>query len=111
MRGDNVLNVTRYLFKDDVEPKVKLGHEGCLKIITSVKDGKRKYLKVRGIDKEVYLKKLDRTFFVEGDTSFTRENTIVVDNSPYKHILNNPDNVLLLNLWTRMDNGKNNNFL
>ena len=108
---DDIMNVTQYRFRDVIKPKVTPGHDGCLKIITSIKGGKCKYMKVWGTDQEVFLKKLDKVSLVEGDTSFIRENTIVVDKSLYKHVFNNLDNVLLLDSWTEMGNGKNVGFL
>ena len=53
--------------------------------------------------KELFLKNLD-TLFGGYRRIFNSRNTIIVDDSPLKHIMNKPENVLLLNPWSNRGN-------
>ena len=56
------------------------------------------------------MKNLD-TLFCGYRRIFNLENTIIVDDSPLKHIMNRPENVLLPNLWSNRGNGDWDTFL
>lgn len=71
MRGDNVKNVTSYLFRNVVMPKALFGQEHCRRILTSIENNRCTYLKVKGSDKEVFLNCLQGTFFTENNDTFT----------------------------------------
>ena len=52
-------------------------------------------MKVKGTHKDIFLKTLSKGLFSRFNDKFTKENTIIIDDSPVKHILNAPENVLL----------------
>ena len=56
------------------------------------------------MQKELFLKHLD-TLFSGYRGIFNSGNTIIVDDSPLKHIMNRPENVLLPNPWSNCGNG------
>ena len=58
----------------------------------------------------LFLKNLD-TLFCGYRGIFNSANTIIVDNSPLKHIMNRPENVLLSNPWSTCGNGDRDTFL
>ena len=58
------------------------------------------YLKVKGTDKNVFLKILSSGLFTEPPTVFTKDDTVVVDDSPYKHVLKSPENLVLADTWS-----------
>jgi hypothetical protein len=66
---------------------------------------------VKGTDKDVFLKTLSVGLFPKYLDFFTPDNTIIVDDSAYKHVLNNPENVLLANSWSPNGAGANDTFL
>ena len=51
------------------------------------------------VKKDIFLKALSTILFWRFNGKFTKKNTIIVNNSPVKHILNNFENVLLLVSW------------
>ena len=59
---------------------------------------------VPGTQKELFLKNLD-TLFYGYRGIFNSGNKIIVDDSPLKHIMNRPENVLLPNPWSNRGNG------
>ena len=65
---------------------------------------------VPGTQKELFLKNLD-TLFCGYRGIFNSGNTIIVDDSPLKHIMNRSENVLLLNPWSNRGNGDRDTFL
>ena len=65
---------------------------------------------VPGTQKELFLKNLD-TLFCGYRGIFNSGNTIIVDDSPLKHIMNRPENVLLPNPWSNRGNGDRDTFL
>jgi len=76
------------------------------------RDASRKIttFKELGTSKELFLKNLS-TLFKGSQRNFTPENTIVVDDSPSKHIMNNSENVILLDTWSNTGNGPKHPFL
>ena len=65
---------------------------------------------VPGTQKELFLKNLD-ILFCGYRRIFNSKNTIIVDDSPLKHIMNKPENVLLPKPWSNGGNGNRNTFL
>ena len=111
MKLSTTLSVTRYLFKNITSPKVVHGQEHCTRIATSVTNKVPQFLKVKGTNKEVFLKTLSKSFFSKYGDDFTKDNTIIVDDSPYKHVLNDPQNVLLSDTWSYKGDGRHDSFL
>jgi hypothetical protein len=91
--------ICRYLFRDLPPPVHILGQEQCDRVKV-LKNRKITYLKVKGTKKDLFLKTLKRHLFRKFDGRYTEQNTIIVDDSPVKHILNEPQNVVLLDTWT-----------
>jgi hypothetical protein len=92
--------VVQYLFRAVPAPNTIYGQEHCKRVATSVSDGVTQYLKVKGTEKDVFLKTLSTGLFTKPSTVFTKDNTIVVDDSPYKHVPNSPENLVLADTWT-----------
>ena len=53
-------------------------------------------IKVKEIQKDIFLKMLSKDLFITFNGIFTKENTIIVNDSLVKHTLNDLENVLLL---------------
>ena len=62
------------------------------------------------MQKKLFLKNLD-TMFGGYRGIFNSRNIVIVDNSPLKHIMNRPENVLLPNPWSNRGNGDRDTFL
>ena len=103
--------MTRYLFQNITSPKVIHGQEHCTRIATSVTDMVPQFLKVKGTNKEIFLKTLSESLFSKYGDFFTKDNTIIVDDSPYKHVLNDPLNVVLSDTWSNKGDGRHDSFL
>jgi NLI interacting factor-like phosphatase len=63
-----------------------------------------------GTNKELYLKNMD-VLFGDSRVHLASHNTVIVDDSPRKHIMNNPENVILLDSWYNRSNGEKDSFL
>ena len=68
-------------------------------------------MKVKGTHKDIFLKTLSKRLFGRFGGKFTKENTLVIDDSPVKHILNNSKNVLLPVSWLHDGAGQSDTFL
>ncbi|WP_353805341.1 NIF family HAD-type phosphatase, partial [Acinetobacter baumannii] len=91
-------------------PCLVLGQDSCTTI--RFRDSSRRLttFMVPGTQKELFLKNLDTQF--SGYTKiFNSENTIIVDDSPLKHIMNESKNVVLPNSWSNLGNGDRDTFL
>ena len=67
-------------------------------------------MKENGTNKDLFLKLLEK-LFVAPTASFSADNTIIVDDSPVKHVMNEPENVVLPNSWSYVGDGANDSFL
>jgi len=56
------------------------------------------------MDKDLFLKPLDKLFGLE-NLIFSIENTIIVNDSPLKHVMNFSRSVLLVETWLYQRNG------
>jgi hypothetical protein len=54
---------------------------------------------MKGTNKDIFLKTLKKYLFYKYGGRYNKENTIVIDDTPVKHILNDPENVVLLESW------------
>jgi len=63
-----------------------------------------------GIDKDLFLKNLDM-FFKGSKGSFSATTTIIVDDSPIKHVINKLENVILPDSWSYKGIGPRDLFL
>jgi len=91
-------------------PFLVLGQESCTKLKCRDGSGKITTFKELGTSKELFLKNLN-TLFKGSWGNFTSENTIIVDNSPSKHIMNNSENVILPDTWSNRGIGQKDTFL
>jgi len=106
----NTEGVSKHLFEEIEMPSLVLGQESCTKLKCKDRFGKITTFKELGTSKELFLKNLS-TLFKGSHGNFPPENTIVVDDNPSKHIMNNSKNVILLDTWSNGGNGPNDTFL
>jgi hypothetical protein len=71
-----------------MKPLNILTQESCDRI--RVQDDRQKvsYMKVKGTKKDLFLKTIQKHLFSSFRGRYSAENTIVVDDSPVKHVLN-----------------------
>lgn len=77
-----------------------LGQEDCVRIPVQQNGEVVTFLKVKNTSKDVFLKALSKHLFGNFGNQYWAANTIIIDDSSIKHILNPPDNVVLLDSWT-----------
>jgi hypothetical protein len=68
-------------------------------------------MKVKGTEKELYLKSIQKYLFSGFRGRYCAENTVVVDDSPMKHVLNLSENVILPESWTFVGASESDSFL
>ena len=96
MRVAIVKFVYNFLFKDLPFKLVNiLSHESCKLIKVRNIQGKVSFLKVKGTNKPMFLKVIRKHLFFGFNGRHAKGNTIIVDDSPVKHVLNPPQNVIL----------------
>jgi hypothetical protein len=101
MRVATVKSVCDFLFKDlPIKPINILGQKSCELIKVCNIRGKVSFLKIKGIDKPIFLKIIRRHLFFSFNGRYAEDNTVIVDDSPAKHVLIPPQNVILLKTWT-----------
>ena len=94
MKISNVEGVVNYLFPKGKLPSLMLAQDLYTTLRCQNSSGRLKTFMVLGTQKELFLKNLD-TLFCGYRGIFNSGNTIIVDDSPLKHIMNKPENVLL----------------
>jgi len=97
MKRLNVLSIAEHLFHGIEPPLYGLEQEQCNILKCRNKHDKIVNYKVKGTDKDLFLKPLDKLFGLE-NLIFSLENKIIVD-SPVKHITNFSRSVLLVETW------------
>ena len=80
-------------------PLLILGQDSCDRINVMGRNNRVTTMKVKGTHKDIFLKTLSKGLFGRFNGKFTKENTLVIDDSPVKHILNDWENVLLPVSW------------
>jgi hypothetical protein len=111
MRVSTIKSVCNLLFEGlPVKPLNILGHESCDRIRVQDDRGKVSYLKVKGTEKELFLKSIQKYLLSGFGGRYCSENTIVVDDSPMKHVLNPSENVILPKSWTIASAGESDSF-
>ena len=88
-----------------------LGQDSCDQINMMGRNNRVTTMKVKGMHKDIFLKTLSKGLFSRFNGKFTKENTIIIDDSPVKHILNAPENVLLPVSWSHDGAGPSDTFL
>ena len=88
-----------------------LGHDSCDCINIMGRNNRVTTMKVKDTHKDIFLKTLNTSLFSRFNGKFTKENTIIVDNSLVKHILNNSENFLLPASWSHKQADPSDTFL
>ena len=112
MRVATVKSVCDLLFQGlAVKPLNILGQESCDRIRVQDDRGKVSYMKVKGTEKDLFLKTLPKLFLSTFRGRYSAENTIIVDDSPMKHVLNPAENVILPETWAYAGAGQADTYL
>jgi hypothetical protein len=112
MRVATIKFVCDLLFKDlPIKPVNIIGQGSCKLIRVRNTQRKVSYLKIKGIDKPVFLKVIWRHLFFDFNGLYAKNNTVIVDDSPRKHVLNSLQNVILPKTWTFAGVGQANRYL
>ena len=72
-----------------------LGQDSCDQINIIGQNNRITMMKVKGTHKDIFLKMLSKGLFHKFNGKFTKDNTIIINDSPVKHILNDSKNLLL----------------
>ena len=88
-----------------------LGQDSCDRINDMGWNNIVSMMKVKVMHKDIFLKTLNRGLFRRFNGKFMKDNTIIIDNSLVKHILNDSKNVLLLVSWLQDGAGSSDTFL
>jgi hypothetical protein len=96
MRVSTIKSVCDLLFEDLPVKSINiLSQESCDRIKVQEDRGKVSYMNVKGTKKELFLKTIQKHLFSSFGGRYSAENTIVVDDSLVKHVLNPFENVIL----------------
>ena len=99
-------NNCSYLFGPSlVNPHRILDQENCDRVPLCKVGNKMFYMKEVGTQKDIFLKTLSNHLFNSYDSRYTPTNTLVIDDSPIKHMVNLSKNVLLLPTWSFKGDG------
>ena len=110
MKKSTMDEVRAYLFWEGSLPFVVLGQDSCKTVKYRDRFGRMATYKEPGTNKELFLKNLDvLTACFQGCLS--SDNTIIVDDSPRKHMMNSLENVILTDCWSNQGNGDKDTFL
>ena len=94
-------DICSYLFGPSlVNPRRILGQEDYDRVPLRKVGNRMFYMKEVGTQKDIFLKTLSNHLFNSFDNRYTLANTLVVDDSPIKHMLNLSENVILLPTWS-----------
>ena len=110
MKKTIVEEICKYLFRGGQMPICVLGQDSCKTVKCTDTSGRLVSFKEPGTDKELFLKNLE-SFFSSSRGNFSCNNTVIVDNSPHKHFMNKPENVVLPDAWSNRGNGDKDTFL
>ena len=91
-----------------IRPIRILGQEDCDRVPLRKEGYRTLYMKEHGTQKDIFLKTLAKHLFDCYDGFYTADNTLIIDDSPIKHMLNSKENVLLLPSWSYGDVGAGN---
>jgi NLI interacting factor-like phosphatase len=110
MKLSTTEEICLYLSEGFKFPNFVFGQNSCTSLKCKESSGYLATFKEPGTNKEIFLKDLSHVFNAQRG-KFTPANTIIVDDSPIKHILNKPENVVLPDTWTHKGNGPKDTFL
>jgi len=95
MMQSTAVEVVDYLFHKNVKPVAVFGQESCDTV--QVNNGEE--LKYPRSDKSIFLKTMRSHLFLGEASRYTENNTVLIDDSPEKSILNNTGNAIFLKSW------------
>ena len=110
MKKTTVEEISKYLFCRGQMPICVLGQESCKTVKCRDTSGRLVSFKEPGIDKELFLKNLESLIFSSRE-NFSCNNIVIVNDSPCKHIMNKPENVVLPKAWSNQGNEDKDTFL
>ena len=94
-------DICSYLFGPSlVNPCRILGQEDYDRVPLHKVGNRMFYMKEVGTQKDIFLKTLSNHLFNSSNGCLTLANTLVINNSPIKHMLNLSENVLSLPTWS-----------
>ena len=111
MRKPTTRQICEYLFRGLRMPLHFLGQDSCDRIYIMGKNNRVTTMRVKGIHKDIFLKTLSKGLFTKFNGKFRKKNTIIIDDSPVKHILNESENVLFPVSWSFDGASQNDTFL
>ena len=106
-----IQKICEYLFKGLPMPLRILGHNNYDQINVMGSNNKVTTMKIKDTYKDIFLKMLSKGLFCRFNNKFTKDNTIIIDDNPVTHILNNFKNVLLPVSWLHNRVGSSDTFL
>jgi hypothetical protein len=95
MMQSTATEVVKYLFHNNVQPVAVYGQESCDTI--QVNEGEE--LKYPKSYKSIFLKTMSTHLFLGEASRYKKMNTILIDDSPEKSILNDTGNAIFLKSW------------
>ena len=110
MRKLTTRQICEYLFRKLYMPLHILGQDSCDRIYIMGRNNRVTNMKVNGTYKD-FLKTVSKSLFMKFNGKFRKNNKIIINNSPVKHILNKSQNVLFPVLWLHDGAGQNDIFL
>lgn len=107
MMTSSTTAICDYLFGPikPIKPLLILGQEDCDRVPVRKVGSRTFFMKEPGTQKDIFLKTLSNHLFNGYDGRYTEANTLFLDDSPIKHMLNLPENVLLLPSWSYLSRG------
>ena len=110
MKKTTIEEICKYLFRGGQMPINVLGQDSCKTVKCKDTSGRLVSFKEPRTDKDLFLKNLE-LLFSSSRGNFTCNNTVIVDDSPRKHIMNKLENVVLPDAWSNRGNGDKDTFL
>ena len=99
-------DICNYLFGPSFVNRHRiLGQEDCNRVLLRKVRNRMFYMKEVEIQKDIFLKTLSNHVFNSSEGRYTPANILVIDDSPIKHMLNLPKNMLLLLTWSYKGDG------
>ena len=99
-------DICSYLFGSSlVNPQRILGQEDCDRVLLCKVGNMMFYMKEVGTQKDIFLKTLSNHVFNSCDGRYTLANTLVIDDSPIKHMFNLSENILVFSTWSYKGDG------
>ena len=110
MKKSTTDQIAQYLFRDIPSPFQVFGQDSCQTLRKRDSSGRLSSFKVPGTDRNLFLKNLEMLF--KGSKGrFSASNTIIVDDYPTKHVMNQPINVVLPDSWSYRGSGPRDTYL